>query len=618
MRVTSATTAAMRRGLRLALPAAFLIGSAIMMGSTGPAPDAGRSIAPQSPEAGSPPQAVDLSELVNESMNLRASELVELELDAMPGEPLRTTLPIAGIFYTLDLMPYSVRSADYRLRQQLADGSIVTVVPGPERTLRGVIDGVPGSAVGASLLEDGLYAVILLPDGEKYWLEPVDASLPAARPGLHVLYHNDDMISPGGLCGVDAQWIAEKAALGHGALPFHDEPAAGEGPDFPPGPLAGQHHCAELACDADYYYYLSYGSVEAVENRINAVINAVNTQYQDDVDIHHVITEIIVRTTQTYNTNNPEQLLYDFRARWQSQHGNVPRDMAHLFTGRNLNGSVIGIAFLSAVCTSYGYGLVQSDCCGGFGCSTDLSAHEMGHNWGADHCSCPTYTMNPSLTCSNRFNPTYTIPDIVGYRNGISGCLEICNPDGPENDDCGSNIEAFEGVTVFSTVEATTDGPDEPEDCSFNGSSHIESDVWFQFHPLEICQVTVSLCGSLFDTKLAVYVGCPDGPGEVIACNDDFCDEQSEVTFIAPQLFNLQVRIGSPTGEQGQGIMVITTTPINPLCPADFDDDGDVDTNDLLLLLGAWGTSGPDGDVDEDGDVDTEDLLALLAAWGDC
>jgi hypothetical protein len=53
-----------------------------------------------------------------------------------------------------------------------------------------------------------------------------------------------------------------------------------------------------------------------------------------------------------------------------------------------------------------------------------------------------------------------------------------------------------------------------------------------------------------------------------------------------------------------------------PPCPADFDDDGDVDTADLLFLLGAWGT--PDGDVDGDGDTDTADLLALLGAWGDC
>ena len=50
-------------------------------------------------------------------------------------------------------------------------------------------------------------------------------------------------------------------------------------------------------------------------------------------------------------------------------------------------------------------------------------------------------------------------------------------------------------------------------------------------------------------------------------------------------------------------------------CPADFDGDGDVDTSDLLFLLGAWGT--PEGDVDGDGDTDTADLLALLAAWGE-
>jgi hypothetical protein len=51
-------------------------------------------------------------------------------------------------------------------------------------------------------------------------------------------------------------------------------------------------------------------------------------------------------------------------------------------------------------------------------------------------------------------------------------------------------------------------------------------------------------------------------------------------------------------------------------CPADFDGDGDVDTADLLFLLGAWGT--PAGDVDGDGDTDTADLLALLGAWGEC
>jgi hypothetical protein len=618
MLMGSGRSAMSRPGSFAAISSVVLTGAALMMGSAGTSPDVtgeiqggDRRVAPP------PPRPAELSVLVNERLNLHHSEVVELELDAQPGEPLSVAIPFQDRLHTLDLNPHSIRAPGYRLSQQLADGSIVPVTPGVERTLRGAVREAPGSTVGASLLEDGLYAVIVLPDGDTIWVEPVDPALPGSRPGHHAVYHNDDIIPSGGRCAATEEWILEQASLGRGSAPLHDGHADDDEPDLPPGPLAAQYYCAELACDADYYYYLDYGSVEAVEERINTVINAVNAQYQDDVEISHVITEIIVRTSPTYTTSDPEQLLYQFRSRWQAQHGNVQRDMAHLFTGRNLSGSVIGIAWLSAVCTSYGYGLVESDCCGSFGCTTDLSAHEMGHNWGADHCSCPTYTMNPSLTCSNRFNSTYTVPDILGYRNSISGCLVLCNPTGPENDECGSNITAFEGVTFFTTIDATTDGPDE-ESCDFNGSSQIESDVWFRFNPLEECEVTISLCSSLFDTTLAVYAGCPDGPGEVIACNDDFCDEQSEVTFIAPQLFNLQIRIGSASGEQGEGLMSIAASPLDPPCPADFDDDGTVDTEDLLTLLGAWGTVGPDGDVDGDGDVDTEDLLALLGAWGDC
>jgi hypothetical protein len=60
----------------------------------------------------------------------------------------------------------------------------------------------------------------------------------------------------------------------------------------------------------------------------------------------------------------------------------------------------------------------------------------------------------------------------------------------------------------------------------------------------------------------------------------------------------------------------VVTLRVHNSCPEDLDDDGDVDTADLLILLGAWGT--PVGDVDGDGDTDTADLLALLGAWGMC
>ena len=53
-------------------------------------------------------------------------------------------------------------------------------------------------------------------------------------------------------------------------------------------------------------------------------------------------------------------------------------------------------------------------------------------------------------------------------------------------------------------------------------------------------------------------------------------------------------------------------------CPEDLNGDGIVDVNDLLDIVGGWGSSDPDLDIDENGIVDTDDLLAVIAAWGIC
>jgi hypothetical protein len=49
--------------------------------------------------------------------------------------------------------------------------------------------------------------------------------------------------------------------------------------------------------------------------------------------------------------------------------------------------------------------------------------------------------------------------------------------------------------------------------------------------------------------------------------------------------------------------------------PGDLDGDGDVDLNDLALLLASYGIDAG-GDVDGDGDTDLSDLAALLARYG--
>lgn len=51
-------------------------------------------------------------------------------------------------------------------------------------------------------------------------------------------------------------------------------------------------------------------------------------------------------------------------------------------------------------------------------------------------------------------------------------------------------------------------------------------------------------------------------------------------------------------------------------CPADLDGNGQVEVDDLLQMIGSWGTS--QADLNDDGTTDVDDLLLMLGAFGSC
>lgn len=63
---------------------------------------------------------------------------------------------------------------------------------------------------------------------------------------------------------------------------------------------------------------------------------------------------------------------------------------------------------------------------------------------------------------------------------------------------------------------------------------------------------------------------------------------------------------------------MITDLVVLPPCAGDADADGTVNTDDLLLVLGAWGTRSAAADANLDGRVDFIDLLSTLSRWGAC
>lgn len=375
-----------------------------------------------------PAASSTLSTQINDTLGLRSSKLTKLEFKSPRMNHLVVAVPLDGESATLELELHSVRSPDYAVEIDFGGGVMGEVPAGPIRTYRGAVAGRPGSVVAAFEGEDGLHAKVLLPGGGRYWVEPVAGIAADADPQLHAVYRNEDVIPSGGTCDAHEGMRLSQEVLSSGSVA---------------GGACGSGLCiAEIACDADVEYYLTYGSVPAVESRINAIINGLNVEYERDVDIRHVISRIIVRVAEPdpYVATDAQTLLTQFRSQWTNNHTDVPRDTAELFTGKNIDGSVVGIAWLGAICSSSGYSVVQADCCGSLACATDLSAHELGHNWNAGHCTCSGYTMNPSLTCSNQFHPTLSIPTIVSYRDTRS-CLSAgggctINEDCNDGNDC--------------------------------------------------------------------------------------------------------------------------------------------------------------------------------------
>jgi len=147
-----------------------------------------------------------------------------------------------------------------------------------------------------------------------------------------------------------------------------------------------------------------------VNGQVLSQMNVVDGIFSEQVNVQFNIEQIIpLSNNGPLTSTDPSGLLNAFRSYINSNVGNP--GLAHLFSGKNLNGSTIGIAYLRALCTSNGVGVTQA---GGRGITGALTAaHEFGHNFGAPHdnqggsaCSNSPrgFLMNPSINGSDQFS----------------------------------------------------------------------------------------------------------------------------------------------------------------------------------------------------------------------
>ncbi len=320
-------------------------------------------------QQGNPSQEVPAPDYMLDQLELTEGNLQKLVLPVDGIDGFEVEVKLGENRERISLRRHDMRAAGYKLLISDENG-IREAEPGIVSTYRGRVVGDEGSVVAATLRNGQVEAVIHMSDGERFGIHPtrkIDADFDAAS---HVVYDTDDLLGRDVSCGVTAIPLAAPAAPE--ALTPEMEPL----------------RVAEIALDCEFTYFQSnFSSIANTEADAQNVLNNVDVIYQRDVGIQYAITTIIVRTTAVYQQIDPGSLLNEFRQRWQSFHRLVNRDVAHLLFNKGRRGGTIGVAFLGTICNRLnGFGVSATRFSTSMSRRAGLTAHELGHNWGAGHC----------------------------------------------------------------------------------------------------------------------------------------------------------------------------------------------------------------------------------------
>lgn len=261
----------------------------------------------------------------------------------------------------------------YRGRLEGAPGSWLRVV---------VVDGEP-----AGLLFDGReYFAIERPPGAG---APVIFRLADLQLDPAVLGCASAATTGGGMLDALQSGLAKSSALAPGATQEIDLAILGDA-DF------GDDHVDAAA---------------ALVTRMNVVDGIFSEQLGVQLNLNLV--QVFDATNEPFSdTTSAGDLLDELTAYRGATPAQQDNGLSHLFTGRELDGSTIGIAYTGALCSrNFGTGLTQ----GTSGVTTDslVAAHELGHNFGSPHdgesgsaceATAQNFLMAPRLNGSDTFS----------------------------------------------------------------------------------------------------------------------------------------------------------------------------------------------------------------------
>ncbi|HMN44750.1 MAG TPA: M12 family metallo-peptidase [Povalibacter sp.] len=284
---------------------------------------------------------------------------------------------------------------------------------GPSLSLyQGTVENVPGSWARLSAKGQTIRGAFW--DGrELYLVDSAAAVDPAADTDDTVIFRLSDTEVPAGttFCSDDpAAGMSGKAAYTQMLHELKSTPVIMQ--------AAGATLRLEISAIADALFRNRYASDQQARdeilNRINIVDGIYSSQLQVEIQVPTMNIgddDVAGRLSTTVNASN---LIEDLGRLRRSTPVLRARGLTHLFTGRDLDGSTVGIAFNGRLCDAqYSTGLTQTSTFTTL--DALVTAHEIGHVFGAPH--------DGSGACTNTATGQYLMSPSVGTNvSSFSDC----------------------------------------------------------------------------------------------------------------------------------------------------------------------------------------------------
>jgi hypothetical protein len=395
----------------------------------------------------------------------------------------RLSLATPSYRFDLQLRPNDLRAANYRA-EVVTDEGVREMPWTPVNTYKGTVDGIPGTDARFTIDETHIEGMILTFD-ETYFVEPARKYSPAADQSDYLLYKASD-VRPD-VTQECADTLNERVTVKAKELAGSANVALKA---FSPLKVA------EIATEADDEYVNALGGPTNANNDILSIMNQIDAIYRRDIGLTFTI--VLQHNWSGANdpysaSGDPNAVLSEFQTYWNANIA-TPRDLAHMWTNRSLGGAA-GFAFNGIVCRGNGvasYGISNLQRSNPF--RVGIPAHEIGHNFGANHsdgqAGCDNTIMAGLQTgTTNLVFCQFSIDEITNYVNANSACLGTSTGATPTfdlsarsyviNEDGGraSIVVTRNDVAAAATVNyATSDSAGLNECATFNGQASQRCD----------------------------------------------------------------------------------------------------------------------------------------------